>query len=504
MFALLTLALSACGAKHVHNYTVISVSSPTCSSYGTEVVICTECGDRYYQKVSPSGHDYSEKTFSPSCESEGYTLYTCKTCGDSYKTDFISAYGHAFVTSTTEATCQSDGSIREICERCGLIENESVIAASEHVFAKTIVAATCEEEGYTVYECKNCGYAYNSDYTPKTPHSYILTVRRDVSDDTNGYEVYACAYCGKSYEKTLSATKHDYSEQIISAATCTTDGIKAFCCDDCGRSYTETIPALGHDYRSSVLVNPSCMAEGIVEYKCSRCSSSYIEQLSKSSHNFGEWQKATDPTSESEGLLRRYCVTPGCTHYEYFTLPVLSDKDYDYGVLLEPDSENDGAAYYIYEKDGLYFSFEEIIKKLDSDLVYKINESDCTCVVTGIKTVENEVVVPAYYGKYKVAEIRPFAFYGVQIEKITVHAAKICDDAFKNCKVKEVVVGDEVTEIGKNAFSDCDFLLKVRFVQGGDWFAVSDNGEILFDIDDEYECAVCLKGKYSYYTIKRY
>lgn len=504
MFAFLMLVLSACGEKHTHSYTVISVSPSDCSSSGLEIVLCTGCGDKLYQKIPPLGHDYSEKIIPPSCDTEGYTLYTCLNCGDCYKSDFVSAHGHSFVTEKTEATCQSDGSIREICENCGFINGEEIIPATDHVFTDTIVSPTCSSEGYTFHECKNCGHSYTDGYTSRTAHNYVLTERKDPAGDTDGYELYSCTYCGNSYKTTLSVSNHDYAEQITLPATCTTDGIKTFYCRDCGKSYTETISALGHDYVSSILIEPSCMAEGIIEFKCSRCPSSYREQLAKISHNFGEWQKATDPTSESEGRLRRYCATPGCMHYEYFTLPALSEKDYDCGILLEPTFEDEGAAYYIYEKDGQYFSFEEIIPKLESELIYELDDGSSTCVVTGVKSGKAEVVVPAYYGKYKVTQIRPFAFYGSNAEKVTVHAAKICDDAFRNCALKEIVIGDEVTEIGKNAFSGCDLLAKADFPESGNWFVESPDGEISLDISDAAECAVYLRDKYVYYIFKRY
>ncbi|MGN1417991.1 MAG: fibronectin type III domain-containing protein, partial [Acutalibacteraceae bacterium] len=68
-----------------HNYSVVSVTDPTCITDGYTTYTCSVCGESYTDNiVDPLGHDYVTEHFEKDEENDGYTLYTCSRCGDSY------------------------------------------------------------------------------------------------------------------------------------------------------------------------------------------------------------------------------------------------------------------------------------------------------------------------------------------------------------------------------------------------------------------------------------
>ena len=66
--------------------------------------------------------------------------------------------------------------------------------------------------------------------------------------------------------------EHSYAENTV-AATCSDAGSTTYTCD-CGHSYTEAIEALGHNY-STTFVAPTATDDGYNENVCTRCFHSY-------------------------------------------------------------------------------------------------------------------------------------------------------------------------------------------------------------------------------------
>ena len=130
---LIILLCSGCSVLEIfswcnHEYTVESVTAPTCSKEGLQVEICSLCEHRKETVIPKLPHTYESEIVSPTCEEKGYTLKTCSVCNETEKTDFVDALGHSFgtwetVVSPTETT---DGLQQRECDTCGFKESKII------------------------------------------------------------------------------------------------------------------------------------------------------------------------------------------------------------------------------------------------------------------------------------------------------------------------------------------------------------------------------------------
>jgi|GEM_PF-6140464 len=97
----------------VHQHTCDNVwhvtKNPTCIENGSEILICSDCGETIEERTIPAtGHTYVCITTPATCETDGIETYTCH-CGDSY-TITIPTLGHDYDTTTHQ------------CTRCGELD----------------------------------------------------------------------------------------------------------------------------------------------------------------------------------------------------------------------------------------------------------------------------------------------------------------------------------------------------------------------------------------------
>lgn len=185
-------------------------------------------------------HCYSESVEKPTCTHEGYLQYECVQCGYSYTNYSIEETGHYYVASTTVATCTSGG--------------------------------------YTVYTCTRCGDSYTDNYTNPLGHNYESAYYPATCTDY-GKTVFTCQVCGSGYYETDGTypTGHNYTNEVITAPTCTADGLRRSTCESCGHTFDTKIIANGHNY--TITESSSVKGKTTRTYKCTVCGHSYTEEL---------------------------------------------------------------------------------------------------------------------------------------------------------------------------------------------------------------------------------
>ncbi|MBQ7580695.1 MAG: S8 family serine peptidase [Clostridia bacterium] len=146
--------------------------APTCAWDGTEVRICSVCGEVAEQRSIPkSGHSYEVSVVEPTCTSGGYTKYTCTICSSSYKEDVVDKLGHDYqdenMVIIKAPTCIAQGAAFVKCSRCNT-RTQKKIPVSDHTPGEWEVAtpATTETEGLKVRKCTVCDAVLESETIP--------------------------------------------------------------------------------------------------------------------------------------------------------------------------------------------------------------------------------------------------------------------------------------------------------------------------------------------------
>ena len=125
---------------------------------------------------------------------------------------------------------------------------------------------------------------------------------------------------------------HKY-ESVVTEPTCTEQGYTTHTCR-CGDSYVDAyVDALGHDWDDGVVTRePTEETEGERLFSCQRCDATYTEPIDKlpgdHTHAYGDWEVYKEPSSKSDGEVRRYCE---CGEYETDVIPALSNPFRDVG-----------------------------------------------------------------------------------------------------------------------------------------------------------------------------
>lgn len=116
-----------------HDETLITITEPTCTQDGEQILICSICNFEHHVSISPAlGHDFSETIEkAPTCGEPGYETLACSRCGEVYEHIEIPATGmHDFGdfhgTLIKEPNCTEDGIMRYTCINCGYEYDHSV------------------------------------------------------------------------------------------------------------------------------------------------------------------------------------------------------------------------------------------------------------------------------------------------------------------------------------------------------------------------------------------
>ncbi len=129
-------------------------------------------------------------TLEPTCTTTGTRITVCDDCGETVLTETIAANGHTLTTvKAIAATCTTDGvSSHWLCEICGkhfadaagkyvVPEQYFIVKATGHETVHlTETPATCTESGISnCYQCKNCKqYYFDEACQFPAPEDYII------------------------------------------------------------------------------------------------------------------------------------------------------------------------------------------------------------------------------------------------------------------------------------------------------------------------------------------
>ena len=202
-----------------HNYVIVQIVEPTCTTKGYSVFKCTSCGDEYEGNVKLAfGHNYDVETIEATCTTYGCIKHTCLNCGDTYETDVRTALGHKYTETTKEATCTEDGGQLHTCTVCGYEYLTDTVKATGHDYATRVVREPhCETAGERIFHCEKCGDEYYTEI-PATGHNFELTESSVV--DGENIRTYVCTNCGavttqnmgEQYEKVSSYVEYLFEQ----------------------------------------------------------------------------------------------------------------------------------------------------------------------------------------------------------------------------------------------------------------------------------------------------
>ena len=347
-------------ANHSYDSGIVT-KYPTCTEAGEKTYTCLSCGETKTEVVAAAGHDYGEEIAEvpATCTTSGTAAhYECANChklfvdAEGEKTqvtvaEITLAPAHSFDDGvvTTQPTCQATGIKTYTCSACHSTHTE-LVPATGHDYGDEIaeVPATCTKTGTEAhYQCASCGKLFVDDNGVKkevaanelvialVAHSYDEgTVTTQPTCEKDGVKTFACTACGHTYTEKVSATGHNYGDEIAEvAATCTATGTKAhYECANCGKLFVDvngrkiqvtenylTIALVPHTVVTDEAVAPTCTEKGLTEGShCSVCGTVIVAQteIPANGHSYGELIEEVAATCEAAGTKAHYeCAVCG-------------------------------------------------------------------------------------------------------------------------------------------------------------------------------------------------
>lgn len=310
-----TTVINTIPATHTH---VVSdtwtVETPSdCTKEGTEVRLCTECGEVSESRAVPkSDHVTRIDKVDATCTEDGYISEVCTVCNKEISHTVIEKLNHKnAVNQHKDATCTENGYDRVYCPDCDTVIEETVIKAPGH---KTVVdekAATCTEDGYYIEKCTVCDEIIINEVLKAPGHKTVVD-EKPATCTEDGYYKETCSVCKEVLvDKVLPATNHANTEEQHKDATCTEDGYDRIICKDCNTVISETvIKAQGH---KTVVEekDATCTEDGYSREVCSVCKEVFKNETKPAT---GHQHKKTDTlaaTCTEDGYIRETCLDCG-------------------------------------------------------------------------------------------------------------------------------------------------------------------------------------------------
>ena len=343
-------------SEQLHDYSLSSTSSATCTSTGKKNYKCT-CGAAKSETIAAKGHNYSTSYTTdkePTCTEAGSKSYHCSRCSSTKGSVSIPAKGHNISSSKLmikKPTCTVEG-IRTIsCINCDYSGTETVSATGHDYSSEWTVdkAATCTEKGMKSHHCTKCSATSDSTEIALIPHKYgDSVVDKAATCIEDGISSKHCSKCSAKTEvTTIGATGHRWGEfKVVSTPTTEVAGKSTRTCLAEGCSAVETIdlPKLAadghaHDFGEWVVEKaPSCEQNGTEKRYCVTCGEAETHELSQTGHSFDEWGEA-----DSNGIATRTCSSCGKSEKLQVGGITKEDKDDSSHKVELTDSENQDA-----------------------------------------------------------------------------------------------------------------------------------------------------------------
>ncbi len=370
----------------------VTETEPLCEKAGQKSKSCS-CGEKQYAEIDALGHDYSSDFTideEPTCTGVGSKSQHCSRCDSKISVTEISASGHSFGewTVETESICEEKGKEKRICSVCGEVESQDIPAKGHIEEIIPAVAPTCTKTGLTEgVKCSVCEKILTTQTTVSaTGHNYSEEITKIPTHTDNGERTFTCANCGDVYTEVIEADgEHKHIASVTTEPTCTEKGIMTYTCA-CGDNYSENIAALGHTEVTDDAVAPTCTATGLTEGShCATCSEVFTAQivLDALGHTVVVLP-AVEPTclttGETEGSMCSVCDEILVPQY------VIGAKGHSYAdrVKEEPTCTDWGVGerycvdcdfvQHVYRIDELGHTDEELDGKCDT-----CNETVCFC-----------------------------------------------------------------------------------------------------------------------------
>ncbi|MDE7454319.1 MAG: leucine-rich repeat domain-containing protein [Clostridia bacterium] len=232
------------------------------------------------------------------------------------------------------------------------------------------------------------------------------------------------------------------------------------------------ITACGHNNFTqwSTVCEPDCVTHGYQQRQCLECD--YVEYriTEPFGHNFDSSYTVFEPTCSKEGLTLFICSVCAATKAEIIEKV---DHVFEFGECINCGFEMPGTEELIYEE----------IKNENGEVI--------AYAVAGLPRDGDEidVMVPSFYQGKPVTKINDYAFGGVDVGNriesrvrniiIGKNVVEIGEGAFSCCKtLKSVVIGKNVVKIGNQAFYNCPNLETVYWNATACKYAGSIDGKI--------------------------
>lgn len=312
-----------------HSYKTMVIREATCTNGGTELEICTRCGD-FHENTTPAlNHNYEIEVVPSTCTEAGYTKYTCINCGNSYVTNVTDTTNHKFNKIVKKPTCTEGGYTTYFCTNCHTSFTDDYTDALGHKWDKghTVTNSTCEAEGVIEFHCENCNEKMIKAESAKG---------HKPGTKATCTEPQRCEVCGTVLEM---PTGHNYKTEVIKP-TCTAMGYTTYNCKNCNDSYVaDYTDKATHDYKKSVTA-PTCTEHGFTTYSCKNCDDEYISDYTeKLNHNYKS--EVTEPTCTTMGYTTYSCADCGDTHKSEY-IEALGHKPSDWIIDTAATIEHAG------------------------------------------------------------------------------------------------------------------------------------------------------------------
>ena len=274
-----------------HDSVLIPSVAATCTTPGKSAgVACSVCGEilTEQQDIPARGHSWNDAQYTaPTCTTDGSWVYTCTECGET-RTETVPAYGHAWDSGvvTTPYTCTTDGVRVITCNNCGETRTESIPATGHNPVPIPATDATCTTAGKTEGKiCTLCGTEVEAQQViPALGHSWDGgAVTTAATCTAAGVKTYTCTRCGETQTESIPATGHTAETIPAVEATCTAGGkTEGSRCATCGAVLTaqQDTPALGHSWDGGQAVGEDgILVPGVMIYTCGTCGATKAETL---------------------------------------------------------------------------------------------------------------------------------------------------------------------------------------------------------------------------------
>ncbi len=344
-----------------------------------------------------------------------------------------------------------DNDYNAICDKCGKIVKHEHVFSDEYTYndefhyrgtichdtnyakdkgdhnleKRVIVEPSCIEYGKEEYYCTVCDYT-KSNIIPMKGHTYDYSAWG--YDDSNHWREYTC---GCEIEK----FSHEWNDgEITTAPTCTSEGVKTYSCK-CGAFWTEAVETVPHEISDEYSSDDECHW---YSYICG-CD----DLVERVEHTLTEKRVYTQPTCTEEGQYYQRCTV--CYASKYTPIEKIDhtfSEEYDFDRESHWHNSNCGCEGLINGEQAHEF---DITNKClvcnyqlvaDDGFIYTLSSDYSEYYLTGLENQEmTEVVVPA--------------------QSLGKPVTKILVGAFKDTKIKSVVLPSTITEIASDAFSGC-------------------------------------------------